>query len=142
MDEKKPKDCDAVRGASFAVRDAAKQLRQRQTDAEAVLWNALRNSRLHGLKFRRQYPVGKFVLDFFCRSCNLVIEVDGGIHDELQERDEERTRVLESYGYNVLRITNDEVLNDLENVLNRIATTAQHQSLSRTPLPELGEGQG
>jgi very-short-patch-repair endonuclease len=140
MNEKKTKDYDVVRGASFAVRDAAKQLRQRQTDAEAVLWNALRNSRLHGLKFRRQYPVGKFVLDFFCRSCNLVTEVDGGIHDELQERDEERTRVLESYGYNVLRITNDEVLNDLENVLNRIATTAQHQSLSRTPLPELGEG--
>ena len=100
----------------------ARSLRKELTEAEGVLWNELRNRKLNGVKFRRQHPVGQFIVDFFCPVKELVIEIDGGIHfeEEVKERDENRTAELERYDLKVIRFTNDEVLNDLDGVLRKI----------------------
>jgi very-short-patch-repair endonuclease len=111
---------EPVRNASAAVREAARGLRRTATPAERVLWEALRAKRLEGLKFRRQHPVGRFVLDFYCPAHRLAVEVDGDVHDEQRDRDAARTAEIEAFGCRVLRFRNDEVLNDLASVLARI----------------------
>src|SRR5689334_12520275 len=100
--------------------ESARQLRQRETTAEKLLWDALRDRQLAGLKFRRQRPAGPFVLDFFCSAHKLVVEVDGAVHDEQQEQDQARTELLQHYGYRVIRFHNDEVIADLGGVLAQI----------------------
>ncbi|CAN5792361.1 hypothetical protein BH23GEM7_BH23GEM7_21340 [soil metagenome] len=130
-----------VRRVSEELRRTARELRISATDAEALLWEVLRAGQLEGLKFRRQHAVGRFVLDFYCPSAKLAIEVDGGIHDQQQERDELRTAELRTAeltarGCRVLRIRNEEVLHSLPAVLDRILSAARPQP----PLPELGEG--
>jgi len=142
-----------IRGTTERVDAAARALRRRETPAERLLWDALRGRKVAGLKFRRQHPVGPFVLDFYCPDCKLVIEVDGGIHDgqDAQEQDTDRTSFLTAYGYRVLRIRNDEVLYDLPNVLKQIVDVAQADQTSARatlldggtpPLSGLGEGVG
>lgn len=83
------------------------------TPAEQELWDALQNKRLDGLKFRRQHPVGPFILDFWCPACKLVVELDGEVHDGQMDYDDARTQQLRDYGYRVIRFRNEEVLNDL-----------------------------
>lgn len=73
-----------------------------------------------GLKFRAQHPVGPFILDFYCPAYKLVIELDGGVHEKQAEYDEARTRHLNEYNYRVIRFRNEEVLEDLPSVLERI----------------------
>jgi very-short-patch-repair endonuclease len=109
-----------IRGSTSLINQRARQLRQQLTPAEACLWQAIRNRQLNGLKFRRQHPVGRFILDFYCPAYKLVIEVDGGIHLDRGEYDTARTKNLESYGHHVIRFKNEEVLNDLDRVLNAI----------------------
>jgi very-short-patch-repair endonuclease len=104
------------------------------TEAEQVLWTALRGRRMGGLRFRRQHPVGRFVLDFYCAAAKLCVEVDGGIHDEQTERDEERSAVLAAGGYRVLRVRNEEVLAALPSVLARIERAAQQAPAPPGPL--------
>ena len=101
---------------------AARELRQRGTDAEARLWNALRGRRLAGLKFRRQHPYDRFVLDFFCVEHGLAVELDGSIHAEPAQaaRDAERTEFLQAHGIRVLRFKNDQVEKEIETVLKEI----------------------
>ena len=99
-------------------------MRDEMTPAEQVLWQALRGRRLAGLKFRAQHPVGPFVLDFYCSRHKLVVELDGDIHDQQQERDAARTAQLNAYGYRVIRFRNAEVLTDLPAVLEKIAQAA------------------
>ncbi len=96
------------------------------TPAEKQLWEALRNKQLDGLKFRRQHPVGNFILDFYCPACKLVIEVDGKIHDRPSQinRDNARTAKLMEYGYTVLRFRNEQVMKDLPQVLAEIKRVA------------------
>ena len=100
----------------------ARQLRRQQTDAERLLWQRLRDRQLAGQKFRRQYEFGGFVLDFYCPSARLAIEVDGGQHysEEVAARDLERTRCLEANAMRVLRFTNTEVLCETDAVLEAI----------------------
>lgn len=98
----------------------AKRLRKNMTEAESVLWNALRARRCNGLKFRRQVPIAWYVVDFLCMGKSLVIEVDGGIHGDQQEYDAEREEDLRKKGYNILRVTNEQVLNSLPDVLTAI----------------------
>ena len=88
--------------------------------AEARLWAALRNKQLEGLRFRTQHPVGNFILDFYCPSCKLVVEVDGEIHAYQTEYDDARTTKLTDFGCRVLRFTNEQIMNDLPNVLAEI----------------------
>ena len=113
-----------VRGTTPEIEAAARQLRQNMTPAEQRLWDALRNKQLDGLKFRTQHPVGPFILDFWCPARKLVVEVDGGIHDYQADADEARTHQLEAFGYNVLRFRNQEVMDDLPAVLERIRQMA------------------
>jgi very-short-patch-repair endonuclease len=99
---------------------SARDLRKRQTSAEVAMWRLLRDRRLDGVKFRRQHPIGPFVVDFCCPASRLVIELDGMIHDELVEQDEERTRQLEASGYRVVRFRNEEVTYRRNEVLDQI----------------------
>ena len=104
----------------------ARNLRQAMTPAEEQLWQHLRDRRLDGWHFRRQHPVGRFIVDFFCARAGLVVEVDGPIHLQQQAYDRERTALLEEErGYRVIRFTNDEVMNDTAGVLQRIREALQ-----------------
>jgi very-short-patch-repair endonuclease len=109
--------------APVLSRDRARSLRKSSTPAEHKLWMRLRNRQLDGVKFRRQQPIGQYVVDFFCLEARLVIELDGGWHGEDLKRveDEQRTAYLESQGYLVMRFWNNEVTEDNRGVLERIA---------------------
>jgi len=98
----------------------ARTLRKNMTDAERLLWRHLRSSQTGGHKFRRQHPIGSFIIDFICIEKNLIIEVDGGQHALQVYADEERTNYLKGKGFRVLRFWNHEVLQNLESVLNMI----------------------
>ncbi len=97
-----------------------RQLRKLLTDAERLMWRLLRNRTIDGCKFRRQHPVGPYIVDFICIEKGLVIELDGGQHALAVEKDEKRTRFLNEQGYRVLRFWNNEVLNETEAVLTVI----------------------
>jgi very-short-patch-repair endonuclease len=101
---------------------SAKRLRSEQTDAETILWSYLRGSRLEGYKFKRQHPVGKYVLDFYCSLCRLAIELDGGQHNEEEQRgkDQERTNYFRKLGIKVIRFWNHEVFENIDGVLEEI----------------------
>ena len=103
-------------------RAAAKRLRANTTPHERTLWRALRELPIDGTHFRRQAPIGPYVVDFFCPAKRLVLELDGGHHndDETAERDRERQIWLERQGYRVVRFWNSEVNDDLPAVLERI----------------------
>jgi len=102
----------------------AKILRKQSTPMEIKLWNRLRARRLMGLKFRRQCPLGSYIVDFICIEKRLIIEVDGGQHNEPEHQiyDERRTEFLNQSGYNVLRFWNNEVLLQFDAVMDQIYT--------------------
>ena len=108
------------------------------TDAETVMWHRLRGRRLSGYKFKRQWTLGNFVVDFCCSEAKLVIEIDGGQHTP--ERDRAQTSWLESQGFQVRRFWNDEVLTNMDGVLTVVLHDLQTQTLTPTPLPRAGEG--
>ena len=138
----------------------ARHLRSHMTDAELRLWSALRRRQLDGQRFRRQVPLGRFVVDFACYDARLVVEVDGGQHGERQDDDAARTDWLESKGFRVLRFWSDEVLENLEGVLAAIreavaaypppqSSPTRGEDLTkacglseRAPSPSMGEGRG
>ena len=101
----------------------AKQLRKNTTDAERLLWRELRSRQLGGHKFRRQQPLGRFIVDFVCLEKRLVIEVDGGHHAEQQQaaHDAQRTVWLRTEGFRVLRFWDHEVLKDLDAVKEAVS---------------------
>jgi len=98
----------------------ARRLRQDQTPAETVLWRCLRNRQLEGLKFRRQFPVGKYIADFCCIEKKLVIEIDGGSHAGNEEYDCKRTLFLQEQGFHVIRFTNRMIYDQLDAVIEEI----------------------
>ncbi len=100
----------------------AKQLRAQLTPAEQILWSALRGRILSGLKFRRQHPFGQYVLDFYCAKRRLAVELDGSVHQEPEQaqRDQERSEFLEMHQIIVLRFQNEEVIEHLDKVLEKI----------------------
>jgi len=106
--------------ASKLRRDRARRLRRDQTDAEARLWEALRAGRLGGWKWRRQAPVGPFIVDFLCLEAALAVELDGAIHLDQAEHDARREAYLRVRGLQVLRFWNAEVSDDLERVCQTI----------------------
>ena len=115
----------------------AKSLRSNQTDAEMQLWYHLRAHRFVGLKFKRQKPIGAYIVDFVCIERKLILELDGGQHAENVGYDERRTKFLESEGYQVLRFWNNQVLQEMDSALEVIRIEI---ALSPTPLPQAGEG--
>jgi very-short-patch-repair endonuclease len=102
------------------IRALVRDLRRNQTEAERVLWEHLRDRRLAGLKFRRQVPVNGFVVDFFCLSARIAIELDGSSHDnpDQADKDRQRTELLSSAGITVVRFRNVDVLTKTAQVLN------------------------
>lgn len=100
----------------------ARSLRRKSTDVEARVWARLRNRQIEGAKFVRQLPIGPYVADFVCRAARLAIELDGGQHAD-SAADAERTRVIEAYGYVVLRFWNNDVVENLDGVLEEIRRT-------------------
>ena len=100
----------------------SRDLRKRSTDAEVALWRALRSREMQGLKFRRQHPRGRYILDFFCVERGLVIELDGSQHFEAEQAvyDAARTRFLEAEGLQVLRFDDRQVLTEMDAVLEAI----------------------
>ena len=106
--------------ADAVTRLRAVSLRQEMTPAEKLLWGRLRDRRLRGLKFRRQHPIGDFVVDFYCAAARLIVEVDGPVHVSQRERDAERQLRLEASGYRLFRCTNEDVEGNVDSVLEEI----------------------
>jgi very-short-patch-repair endonuclease len=100
--------------------DRARHMRSAPTDAESALWRHLRAGRLQGHKFKRQQPIGPYIVDFVCFAKKLVVELDGGQHADQQAYDEARTRWLRREGFQVLRCWNDDVLQRRELVLDEV----------------------
>ena len=107
-------------GEGMDAKRFARELRKGQTDAERRLWWLLRNRQLDGRKFRRQVPIGDYIVDFACIEAKLIIELDGGQHSETRSYDEKRTKQLEENGFVVLRFWNNDVLTNSEGVVEEI----------------------
>ena len=107
------------------LRARAKNLRQNMSEAETRLWHHLRAGRLNGYKFRRQQPMGNYIVDFVCVTPKLIIEADGGQHAEQAEYDQARSLYLNGLGFTVLRFWNDEILRQTDEVLAEILRVLQ-----------------
>ena len=109
-------------GASEEIIKRARILRKTMTKAEVKLWNYLSKKQLKEIRFRRQHPISRFIVDFYCHSLKLVIEIDGNVHQQKiqQERDENRTFELEELGITVIRFENQMVLTNISKVLKEI----------------------
>ena len=119
----------------------ARQLRRQLTAQERLLWCLLRDRRFAAHKFRRQHPVGPFILDFACCQAKLAVELDGGQHAEHQAYDARRTAWLQAHGWTVLRFWNNELLNNQEGVLLTLLAELEHLLPSPQPSPWKGEGE-
>jgi very-short-patch-repair endonuclease len=108
--------------ASPEIFRRAKELRQQMTNSEMILWERLRAGRLNSLKFRRLHPIDQFIVDFYCHSYKLVIELDGSIYNDLDQkmRDLGREETLKSFGIEIIRFKNEEVEKEINYVLQRI----------------------
>lgn len=152
-----PKPSNIIRGQKIDPKklERAKELRRNMTPAETKLWAALRRNQLDGFHFRRQQIIDGFIVDFYCHAVGLVVEVDGPVHDEAEQADydAERDRILAARGLCLLRVRNEEVMQNLGSVLERIRDacrvgedlTPQPPSLpgkgEHSP-PRIGEGTG
>ena len=123
--------------------EKSRKLRKNQTDAERKMWSILRNRQLHGVKFRRQFSIGRFILDFYSPEYKLGIEADGGGHykDEERVRDELRTRELSELGVEILRFTDLDILNHMEGVSQVILKNIENKKNPLTlTLSPVGRG--
>ena len=120
----------------------AKQFRREATVAERTLWNALRRNQLNGLHFRRQQVMAGFIVDFYCHSVRLVIEVDGEAHASRTAADRARDRVLRCHGLRILRVKNERILKNLPKVLARIRSCCGEARRGRVPPSQQGRGTG
>jgi very-short-patch-repair endonuclease len=111
-----------------------KMLRHDMTEPEKRVWSALRGNRVMGLKFRRQVPIGPYVVDFFCLALGLVIEIDGDDHATKQAYDQRRTDFLEQQSYHVMRFGNHDVMKNMDGVVSSIVAWA-HAHGSSSPHP-------
>jgi very-short-patch-repair endonuclease len=122
--------------------EVARDLRRDSTPGEDVLWRALRGRALAGRKFRRQQPIGAFVLDFFCAAERLAVEVDGSVHDdpEQAELDAERQTIIESLGVRFVRLSDSFVRGNVDAAVAIIAASFNESPGTTTPSPSMGEG--
>lgn len=132
-------------------RNKARSLRKNPTEAEKALWRFLRLRQMDGHKFRRQFPIGRYIVDFISFEKRIIIEVDGGHHAAQVEYDQERTAWLESQGFQVFRFWNQQVMKEIESVKEvimealRSAPPPQSSPVegeeAYVPSPSMGEGQ-
>ncbi len=117
----------------------ARELRRASTDAEGAFWRQVRNKGLGGHKFRRQVPIGPYIADFICLQARLIIELDGGHHQEQTAADERRTQWLESEGYRVLRMWDNDVLLNITGALETVlAAPGPPRDSNQLPSPQRG----
>ena len=111
----------------------AERLRKNQTGVEKVLWKKLEKGNFENLRFRRQHPISKFIVDFYCHELLLVIELDGEIHNkaEVAERDEGREFELKKLGLAILRFTNHDIIHNMDNVLETIKRLKTEKEIGR-----------
>jgi very-short-patch-repair endonuclease len=141
-DEREPDRWRVPEGMRRSLRDAARINRKRPTASEEILWTALRGKHLDGLKFRRQHPVGPFVLDFFCAERRVAVEIDGGIHDQQLEADLRRQEAVERLGITFVRIPARMVERDLEESLDLIRAATSPPPRGRGGARAAGGGEG
>ncbi len=112
------------KGATPKIFQFAEENRLKPTPAEALLWEVLKGNKLERKKFRRQHPIGKYILDFYCHAEKLGIEIDGEYHndDNQKKYDEDRTNAIAMENIKIIRFTNEQVMNDMELVINEIKT--------------------
>ena len=124
------------------LKEKRKELRKNQTDAEKSFWTHVRNRRFHGLKFFRQYSVSPYILDFYCPSKRLVIEIDGGQHytPEGKTRDKTREKYLNQHDIEVIRYSDRDALTKVDAVLQDILNKLGSGNSSPLPSPQRGEG--
>jgi very-short-patch-repair endonuclease len=124
------------------VKSTARRLRREMTNAERLLWTGLKAHRVDGWGFRRQVPIGPFIVDFVCHAARLIVEVDGATHstDAERERDQRRDAWLAAAGYETLRIYNDEVYRNREGVLETIRLRLAERTSPSLPSPPKGGG--
>jgi very-short-patch-repair endonuclease len=105
------------------LKQRRRELRRNQSDAERALWAKVRNKQFFGMKFFRQYSIGPYILDFYCPTVKLAVELDGGQHNQSDNReyDAARSEYLKTQGIDVMRFWNNEVLLDIESVLSKLA---------------------
>ena len=118
----------------------AKSMRRAMTDAELKLWNELRAHRLMGMRFRRQVPIGPYIVDFACSAHSLIVEVDGSQHGDTEQsqRDDARSAYLAASGWTILRFWNDDVIRDIDNVCQHIVIAAG-LAVAEVPAPQMEE---
>jgi very-short-patch-repair endonuclease len=124
------------------LRIVARQMRHEPTLAENLLWHRLRAFRLSGYKFRRQYAIDRFIVDFYCPGTGLIIEVDGEVHRQQVEADQEREQVLTGLGFRVIRFTNAQVLGQTDQVLQQILDALEGTPSPKSGFDDFGEGDG
>ena len=110
------------KGATKETFIKARILRENMTEPEKKLWERLSKNQIEGLKFRRQHPILFYIADFYCHALHLIIEIDGGYHDTIEQKvkDDERTEHLKSNGITLIRFANEEVLNNMDGVIEEI----------------------
>lgn len=123
-------------------RRLCRELRRKQTPAETLFWQLVRDRRFDGHKFRRQHPLGNFIADFYCPELRLAIELDGGVHTKQRERDSERETLITQHGIRVLRVRNQDLvadpkatLEDLRSIIVRDSLASLDTSLDRLASP-------
>ena len=133
------------------TKSSARRMRKAPTEAENLLWKRVRNRKFQGLKFQRQHPIDRFIVDFCCPEKKLVVELDGEVHLGTHEEDQVRQKYLNSLGFNVIRFSNEQVTHSIDAVLLEIGRTLESLDQSRSsvaavpttpPLHANGEGAG
>lgn len=137
------KDYPFYHGAIASLFKNARILKHESTESEQILWKELKAKRFLGLKFRRQHPIDKFVVDFLCNEYKLIVDVDGGIHNEesVKERDIKRENILRELGWGIIRFSNEEIHYNISSVLEKLASFIKNNSslsnLEREPKGEV-----
>jgi very-short-patch-repair endonuclease len=125
-----------MRGAKPNTTIRARALRQYDNDSEAKLWSELRDRRLNGFKFVRQYPIGPYFADFACREKHLVVEIDGSQHAE-SANDEQRNRFMNESGWSVVRFWNTDVFSSIQSIIETIVAICEGRLTERVEAPDL-----
>ena len=120
-----PREKGRDEGRQSLMKERARSLRRKSLDAEVLVWQQLRSRRLPGCKFRRQVPIGNYIVDFLCEDPPIIIELDGGQHMEQERYDQTRTNWLQANGFLVLRFWNNDIAENLEGVLESLFSTIE-----------------
>ena len=112
-------------GATPVIFEIAFKLRKNITPSEELLWNKLKGKQVLGVRFRRQHPISKYIVDFYCHAAKLVVELDGKIHLAKKESDRERTKEIEDLGLRIIRFSNKEVEGSIDNLVSKITSVVK-----------------